>query len=153
MEQIIMLQPNAVICLLLLSFSAHAEVYKWVDSNGKTHFGDKVPESAKVEKLNFQSSPRTSQPDVSPEEIKQRQQKLINAIDEDRSLKQKMTQEQTEKKAKLNQECTKLRDYLKNIRSGRIYDINNKGERVYANDAEHDKEVKQTESMLKKYCR
>ena len=106
-----------------------------------------------MEKLNFQSSPRTSQPDVSPEEIKQRQQKLINAINEDRSLKEKKTQEQTENQAKLNQECIKLRDYLKNIRSGRIYDLNNKGERIYANDTEHDKEVKQTESALKKYCR
>lgn len=148
-----MLQLSVVICSLMLSLAAQAEVYKWVDANGKTHFGDKVPESAKVEKLNFQSNPRTSQPDVSPEEIKQRQQKLINAINEDRSLKEKKTQEQTEKQAKLNQECIKLRDYLKNIRSGRIYDLNNTGERIYANDTEHDKEVKQTESALKKYCR
>ena len=139
--------------LLLVGVSAQAEVYKWVDANGKTHFGDKVPESAKVETLNLPNSPRSSQPDASPEEIKQRQQKLINAINEDRSLKQKMTQEQTEKQAKWKQECTKLRDYLKNISSGRIYDLDKKGERVYANDAEHDKEVKQTESALKKYCR
>ena len=148
-----MLRLSVVFCSLLLSVVAQAEVYKWVDADGKTHFGDKVPESAKVEKLNLPSSPRTSQPDASPEEIKQRQQKLINAINEDRSLKQKKTQEQTEKQAKLNQECTKLRDYLKNIRSGRIYDLDKKGERVYANDAEHDQEVKQTESALKKYCR
>ena len=150
-----MLQLSVVICSLLFSFAAQAEVYKWVDANGKTHFGDKVPESAKVETLNLPNSPRSNQPDAnaSPEEIKQRQQKLINAINEDRSLKQKKTQEQTEKQAKLNHECTKLRDYLKNISSGRIYDLDKKGERIYANDTEHEKEVKQTESTLKKYCR
>ena len=48
-----MLQLSVVICSLLFSFAAQAEVYKWVDANGKTHFGDKVPESAKVETLNL----------------------------------------------------------------------------------------------------
>ena len=148
-----MLRFVLLVTALLFNTEAQAEVYKWVDANGKTHFGDKAPESAKVETLNLPSSPRSSQPDASPEEIKKRQQKLINAINEDRILKQKKTQEQSEKQAKLNQECTKLRDYLRNIRSGRIYDLDKKGERIYANDAEHDKEVKQTESALKKYCR
>jgi len=31
--------------------------------------------------------------------------------------------------------------------------LDKKGERIYANDTEHEKEVKQTESTLKKYCR
>jgi hypothetical protein len=148
-----MLRFSVIICSLLFSFAAQAEVYKWVDADGKTHFGDKVPESTKVETINLPTSPRSSQPDVSTQELKQRQQKLLDAINEDRSLKQKKTQEHAEKQAQLNQNCAKLRDYLKNISSGRIYDLDKKGERVYANDAEHDKEVKQTESDLKKYCR
>jgi hypothetical protein len=30
--------------LLFLAFPVQAEIYKWVDENGKTHFGDRVPE-------------------------------------------------------------------------------------------------------------
>ena len=29
---------------LVLAFPVQAEIYKWVDENGKTHFGDRVPE-------------------------------------------------------------------------------------------------------------
>jgi hypothetical protein len=30
--------------LLVIAFPAQAEIYKWVDEKGKTHFGDRVPE-------------------------------------------------------------------------------------------------------------
>ena len=30
--------------LMALAFPVQAEIYKWVDENGKTHFGDRVPE-------------------------------------------------------------------------------------------------------------
>ncbi|MDD5240789.1 MAG: DUF4124 domain-containing protein [Sulfuricella sp.] len=32
-----------LLILMLLSFPAAAKVYKWVDENGKTHFGDTIP--------------------------------------------------------------------------------------------------------------
>lgn len=32
-----------ILCPLLLSLPALAQVYSWQDANGKTHFGDKIP--------------------------------------------------------------------------------------------------------------
>lgn len=32
------------ITLVLLAFNSHAQLYKWVDDNGKVHYSDKVPE-------------------------------------------------------------------------------------------------------------
>lgn len=40
-----------VILFLMGSFAAHAEIHKWVDENGKIHYGDHPPESNKVEQL------------------------------------------------------------------------------------------------------
>jgi hypothetical protein len=37
--------------LLLVGVSAQAEVYKWVDENGKVHFGDRAPAEKKVEAI------------------------------------------------------------------------------------------------------
>ncbi|HNL91555.1 MAG TPA: DUF4124 domain-containing protein [Pseudomonadales bacterium] len=37
--------------LLFLCWSAQAEVYKWVDENGKVHFGDRAPDDKKAESL------------------------------------------------------------------------------------------------------
>lgn len=33
----------SLLILMLLSFPAAAKMYKWVDENGKTHFGDTIP--------------------------------------------------------------------------------------------------------------
>jgi len=40
----------ALACLALL-FSAHGQVYKWTDSSGKTHYGDRPPEDARKQEI------------------------------------------------------------------------------------------------------
>ncbi len=43
-----------IILWLMSCVAAQAEVYKWVDASGKTHFGDKAPEKARVEVMDKQ---------------------------------------------------------------------------------------------------
>ena len=38
---------SGLLILLLASISFSDEVYKWVDENGKVHYGDKIPEAYK----------------------------------------------------------------------------------------------------------
>lgn len=40
-----------LVLLLLAAASAGAQVYKWTDSTGKTHYGDRPPEDAKKQEL------------------------------------------------------------------------------------------------------
>ena len=45
------------LCFLLVivwSSAASAEVYKWVDENGKVHFGDRAPEKKSAEEISAQ---------------------------------------------------------------------------------------------------
>ncbi|MFC1750414.1 glutaredoxin domain-containing protein [Pseudomonadota bacterium] len=44
---------------LLAAIPAHAQVYKWTDSNGKVHFGDRKPSSEKAEAVNVKVTPRS----------------------------------------------------------------------------------------------
>ncbi|MCF6281012.1 MAG: DUF4124 domain-containing protein [Candidatus Polarisedimenticolaceae bacterium] len=37
------------VAMLLFAFSAHAEIYKWVDSEGRVHFGERPPSSGDSE--------------------------------------------------------------------------------------------------------
>lgn len=37
------MRPAFLLLLMLASFPAAAKMYKWVDENGKTHFGDTIP--------------------------------------------------------------------------------------------------------------
>lgn len=41
-----------VLCLLFVSFG-HAEIYKWVDENGKIHYDDRPPETSKAKRLDI----------------------------------------------------------------------------------------------------
>jgi len=144
-----------MISALMLTVTAHAEVYKWVDADGKTHFGDKAPNSAKAKTLDLPTSPRptANAKDTSAEEIKQRQLKLLDSLNQKQEQQQKQAEKQAEKQAKTQQTCLQLRDYLRNISSGRIYSLNEKGERVYANEQEHEQEIKQAQQALDTHCR
>ena len=40
-----------ILCLLSVSSALHAEIYKWVDDNGKAHFTDRPPVNQQVEEI------------------------------------------------------------------------------------------------------
>ena len=40
-----------MLVLLLLSPAGHGDLYKWVDENGKIHYGDSPPENASLKKI------------------------------------------------------------------------------------------------------
>ena len=55
------LNPALILFLLLASSFSNAEIHKWVDENGKTHFGDRPPAGANSSvievKINTYESP------------------------------------------------------------------------------------------------
>lgn len=46
--------------MILFSNPLHAEIYKWVDANGRVHFSDLKPESTKAEALKLEINTYTS---------------------------------------------------------------------------------------------
>jgi len=52
---------------LILSTPATAGIYKWVDENGKTHYGSKRPENAPAEKMKLKIPPPASSPEQEEE--------------------------------------------------------------------------------------
>lgn len=84
-----------LLLLLLCSLPAQAKLYKWVDENGQTHFGDKVPNqylNKEHKELNQQGATVNTWPPAETEE--QRLEKLKS----DRVRKEE--QKQAELKAK-----------------------------------------------------
>jgi hypothetical protein len=153
MESFVMLQLSVVIFSLLLSFTAQAEVYKWVDADGKTHFGDKVPESAKVEAINLPSTPRSSQPDISPQEIKQRQQKMLEVFEDSRNAKNAKQAEKLAQEQERRQEtCNKSTSVMSAIRTGSLYTTNKDGSRNYLPESERESVEKRVAQSIKKNC-
>ncbi len=51
-----------LLCLLTLPLLAHAGVYKWVDANGQTHFGDRPPAQAASSEVEVNAAPSRTDP-------------------------------------------------------------------------------------------
>ena len=52
------------LAVLVSSFAAHAQVYKWTDSAGKTHYGDRPPDDAKKQELRITAKSYDGPPQI-----------------------------------------------------------------------------------------
>ena len=131
--------------IILLSCSlTHAEIYKWLDEHGNPQFSDEPPKQGQYKKLNISPSPDISTSEDAPSTSSSMSGEMIK--------KQKAQQELAEKQQLLEQECLRAKDYLEAIQTAKIYDLNNKGERIYKSDQERANEIKRVERAIKLHC-
>lgn len=70
-----------VLCCLLFACAAQAEIYKWVDDQGKVHFGDSPPADKKLEplelKINTYEAPQIVYAPAEPRTQQKKQPKVV----------------------------------------------------------------------------
>jgi len=146
MKQIIRQPVALTICLsLLLTATAHAEIYKWVDANGKTHYSEKKDDAgrAKVEevKVNAGEGKPSATPSWQDQEIDFRKRQIKKEQAEARAPKPQPAAPKSSDTPDNHQETDASRCALaKNILSGRA--VHSNGAITDANDkaiAERDK--------------
>ncbi len=125
-----------LLCLLTLPLLAHAGVYKWVDANGQTHFGDRPPAQAASSEVEVNAAPSRTDPSAEA-----RHQNVTRFLDEQQRERQKQqaaeqkARQQSQKQAEL---CRKLQARLKYMASvSTFYDLNAQGERVFVSESEN----------------
>ena len=125
---------RVILCALLLAWStlASAVVYKWVDAQGKTQYGDRPPDGVHaevVEGLGRDSRPASAPPSaakapaapVAPSDLKKAVQVDVSSTRE--------------------KQCTDAQERYKKLIEGRhIYKTGDNGERVYLSSQEIDEE-------------
>ena len=146
-------QLSALLCALawlVAGTPAFAALYKWTDANGRIVYSDQPPPSSvKSETLN--GPPPPANPNAVKEnalkdsELKQRQ--LLRAEQDRKSEKDRGD---ATKKAEL---CTQVRGQLKTYESNTpVYRFDDKGERVYLDDAARAKETERLQALLRERC-
>ena len=140
------------VLFIMLSNTTFAEIYQWVDENGKTQFGDKPPQAGDFKTIdNIPAPPRNEVvADQDATAIKQRTQKLLDAIDAERQAKQTKKLEEPTAKQK---ECQRAKDYERKIHRGGIYTLDKSGNRVYLSEADRPKEIARINQLIKQHCR
>ena len=139
-----------LVITVLFALPAQAEIYKWTDEKGNVHYGDKpIVNSEEIlipEKINVQSR-------VTMQEREEKRKRLLESFAEDRADKKEQQEKQEIKKKKLNRQCITARDRLKTYqKSSRLYDLNEKGERVILSDKARQQAVNQLSAEIDKHC-
>ena len=145
-------------CLISQSLPAQ-QVYKWVDEKGKTHFSD-TPMSQSAETITIKQQPRISGGGT-PETADHKSgpgstEKLLNAYSQRRELKQQQNEQEKAEQQKLaaqQKKCDQLLNHLARSEGRRLYNLNDKGERIYLSDAEIEASRNKLQSDLNKHCR
>lgn len=133
---------------------AAAQVYKWVDEKGATHYGEKAPPNRKSKEVIIRDSgPRqgaepgaaAAAATLKDKEIQFRQRQAQREQDEQKEAREKAAREQW---------CREARLHLHDLKATRrLYDLNDKGERVFMSDAERDATLAKREAELSQRCR
>lgn len=143
-----------LVSALFVPLTAGAQVYKWVDANGVTHYGERPPEKAKSKEVRLrEATPRPSNEasgssgyaaTLKDREIEFRKRQALRERDETRLA---------EEKAQRDQDCRVARGEMADLRATRrMYELNDRGERVFMSDAQRDAEVARREAEYNRRC-
>jgi hypothetical protein len=123
---------------LFFSATLNADIYRWVDDQGRTHFGDRPSPQVTAKKLQTESA--SGGAGVSTQERQQRIKAFVEQKQQEREQQQTARVKADEKKAGQIKRCKKLRARLKYMESiSTFYDLNDQGERVFVSEAENSK--------------
>ena len=140
---------------LISTLSAHAGVYKWVDENGKVHYGDQPKDSQPTVEMDIDdtavTAPAFGGDDLSREEKRER---LLDAMAEDRIEKQEKLEKQKAIKEQNRRKCNSYRDRMRHYeRASALYKLDDNGNRVYMSEADRARATKDLRANINKYCR
>lgn len=150
---------TVLISLLMTAGVVEAQVYKWVDENGKVHFGDQPPRKkpTSAEKVELKIAPRISNEPVANEADRaRRQQQLLKTLSDERQQREeqraqaKAAKAAKERKAAMCKRLAAKRDEM--LRANAIYSTNDNGEREYMGEAEGAAYRKELVARYKKEC-
>lgn len=139
----------AFLALLPLA-SAAQTMYKWVDEKGTTHFSEYPPPEgkggAKVE-VKPPVTDKAYNPDTWRErDLESRQRRAQQAVQEEGERKRE--------EASRAQSCRRAREGLDTMKNARrVYNLDDKGERVYVEDKDRPAEIQRLTRDVEKYCR
>lgn len=167
----------AITILVLLGMiflsTAQAEIFKWVDADGKVHFSDRKV-NAQAQKVNVKTGTESSSEnnvadnniannatsnvdgdDQSAEQRLLEQKKYVNFLAAERIERKQKRQQAKQEKAKQTKLCNAMQDQLSGYTQGnyRWYELNEEtGERTFLADDEIEAKKQQLQSDIKSNC-
>ena len=154
-------KPICLAMLLLVAGSAGAQMYKWVDSDGKVRYGDTPPPGAKTSPVKApQSAAATQAPAPGAKDAKKGP---LTAAEQDMAFRKRQADagKNAEKaeadlraQAERSEACERTRQYLRTLESGqRITRTGPSGERYYLDEGQVAQEIAKEQQIQQANCK
>lgn len=129
--------------------TANAEVYRWVDENGIMHFSDKP--HANATQLNLKA-PKPAGIGISQKQL-QRRKELLEEFQEKNELKQKQAIKNEKQQAKIDSNCTRLKNQLRNYEEADyLFARDKNGEKQNMTDQQKKTEENKLRALIEERC-
>lgn len=143
---------KVLLAILFFAGSVSAEMYRWVDQHGKTHFSDRAPVKQLAEKVEL----KTPTSSYDGRDVRTRQKDALGIMMQQRESRQE-TKNLAAKKAlreqKIAKRCNRLKDKIKRMhRAGFLYSLDDQGERVALNDEQRMASIEKLQNSIAKNC-
>lgn len=144
------------VCLLLLSFSAHGALHKWVDADGKIHYSDETPPAnVKAQLLKAQSAPAAATPSSgvpATRTVAEREAEYRKAQKAKQEAEQKSAKQQEGILAK-QKNCEGAKQNLKTLEAGSpMVTYNANGERSFLDDNTRKQRMEEARNIISTDC-
>lgn len=144
--------------LLLLGWASLASasgVYKWVDEQGRVHYGEKPPARVQAQEVQIKAAPPEESPIEDAEAARSdNAQRLLRAFDEERAQKKEQQQKSREEQATRERQCALARDRLRRYQSaGSLYDLDKQGNRRILSDSERAASERRAQEDVARWCK
>jgi len=139
----------AVSFSIILINPVAAEVYKWIDEDGKVHYGDR-PGNNSAEEIKLKKVPER---DAGLTERRETQQKMLDIYQEERVEKQEQLTKLKEEQKLRKAHCQTARRTLAEIKAARyLFEIEENGERRVISDDERTAAEQEAVVQIERWC-
>lgn len=128
-----------------------AGVYRWLDEDGKVHYGDKPPSKEESTPVEIKSAP-APRPEDSERRVKTR--RLLDALESEREREKHEAAQATAEKAHQQSNCQSARRQLRLYqRANSIFRQGPEGERIYLSDEERGQALARARALKREWCK
>jgi hypothetical protein len=137
--------------------SSFAQIYKWVDAQGVTHYSQSppAPGQGKAQVLNVPDAATATTPGQGAadqnwqEKDREFRERQAKAADLRRQAEEKAERDEAQR----HRACQQARAAVDQLtRQGRIFNVNEKGERVYLSDDDRARGLQDANQQVAQYC-
>ncbi|WP_455217245.1 DUF4124 domain-containing protein [Kaarinaea lacus] len=146
-----------ILLILLVGSSAvfAGKIYRWVDSEGNVQYGEHPP-AGQGKQMNIPSkTPSYAKPAAKPStNADDTASKFLESVAAERKEKQEAADKAAKDKAIRDENCTKAKKHVASLKlGGRRFEVDEKGNRTYLDEAEIQKRLKEAEKDVEKWCK